>query len=132
MATTAIERIRADERSRSLYAALLDRVAGLGGFDVEEKQTSIHVTHGRAFLGVHPRSGGLLLNIVTAAPIASGRIRRSEQISRGRCHNELLVTDSGDFDGEFGGWLRDAYALTVPTVPTVPAAEQGTTARERR
>jgi hypothetical protein len=124
MAATAIERIRADERSRSLYAALLDGVAELGEFDVEEKQTSIHVTHGRAFLGVHPRSGGLLLNIVTTEPIASGRIRRSEQISRGRCHNELLVTDAGDFGGEFGGWLREAYALTVPAVP------EGTAARE--
>jgi uncharacterized protein DUF5655 len=115
MAATAMERIRADDRSHSLYEALLERAAGLGDCEVEEKQTSLHVTPA-AFLGVHPRSGGLLLNIVTSTPIASERIRRSEQISRARCHNEMLVTDAGDLDAEFDDWLREAYALTMPAV----------------
>ncbi|MGO4690513.1 DUF5655 domain-containing protein [Glaciibacter sp. 2TAF33] len=113
MAAMAIDRIRSDPAALAVYTALLAAVGALGEFEVEEKQTSLHVTHGRAFLGVHPRSSGLLLNIVTSAPIASERIRSSEQISRARCHNELLVTDAAEVDAELLGWLSEAYALTV-------------------
>lgn len=114
MTLTALERIRTDPVAGPSYEVLLSAVGELGPFDVEEKQTSLHITHGRAFLGVHPRNGGLLLNIVTIGPLVSDRIRKSEQISKGRCHNEVVVTDAAQIDAELRGWLREAYALAEP------------------
>lgn len=114
MALTAIERIHADPVAGPAYDALLTAVSDLGGFDVEEKKTSIHITHGRAFLGVHPRTGGILVNIVTTGPIVSDRIRKSDQLSKSRCHNEVLITDAAEIDADVRGWLHEAYRLTGP------------------
>jgi hypothetical protein len=114
MTLTALERIHADPVAGPILDLLLDAVGALGPFDVEEKQASLHITHGRAFLGVHPRAGGLLLNIVTTGPLLNDRIRKSEQISKSRCHNEVLVTDASHIDADLRGWLREAYALTAP------------------
>jgi hypothetical protein len=94
--------------SRSLQGAL----AELGVHEIEEKQGSLHVTNGRAFLGIHPRSGAVLLNLVTAEPIVSARIRKSEQVSRNRWHNEIVISSIAAVDAELAGWLRTAYALS--------------------
>ena|SRR2546430_13677300 len=106
---SALETIEARPESKALLAALLDRLSGLGPYDVEVKKTSLHVTRGSAFLGVHPRSRGLLLNIVTSEPIDSARIRKVERVSANRYHNEVLLAATGDLDDELVGWLRQAY-----------------------
>ena len=72
----------------------------------------MHITHGRAFLGVHPRADGLLINVVTDRALESPRIRRSERISAHRFHNELLVHSAAEIDPELEHWIADAYALT--------------------
>jgi Domain of unknown function (DUF5655) len=103
---TALDTINSRTEVKALYGALLAMLDEVGPHEVEVKKTSLHVTHGRAFLGVHPRSGGLLLNIVTAAPLADARVRKSEQISRNRCHNEVLVRVEGEVDGQLAEWIR--------------------------
>ena len=112
MARKARERIESDPVSAALYRHLLDRLRSLGDVEIEEKATSFHVVHGRAFAGVHPRRAGLLVNIVLDHPIESSRTHRVEKVSAARWHNEVLLTTPDDLDAEFERWIRDAYALT--------------------
>lgn len=63
----------------------------------------------RAFLGVHPRATGLLLNIVTTTPIKSDRIRKAEQVSKNRCHNEIIIEHVDLIDDELIDWITLAY-----------------------
>src|SRR3712207_3844656 len=109
MTKTARERIESDPISSDLYEALLARFQTLGDVEVEEKATSFHVVHGRAFAGVHPRRGGLLVNIVLDQPISSGRTHRVEQVSANRWHNEVLLSRRDDLDAQFDGWVAEAY-----------------------
>jgi hypothetical protein len=110
---TALDNINAVEASRSVYAALLELLDGLGPYEVQNKRTSLHITHGRAFLGVHPRATGVLVNIVTTTPLLGARVRKAEQVSANRYHNEVLVRSTEEVDVELGDWIRNAYSLTV-------------------
>ncbi|MEV7133979.1 DUF5655 domain-containing protein [Arthrobacter sp. NPDC093128] len=109
---TALDTILARPVCALVYDALLALLHGIGSFEVEPKKTSLHITHGRAFLGVHPRSNGLLINVVTAEPIEDPRIRRSERVSANRVHNELLVTTAAGVDAQLQAWIGQAYDLT--------------------
>jgi hypothetical protein len=112
MVQTARDRIEGDPLSASLYADLIREVDQMGEYEVEQKLTSIHVVHGRAFLGVHPRKGGLLVNIVLDHPLDSARLHRTERVSAARWHHEFLLHSPTDLDAELVGWISAAYALT--------------------
>ncbi len=109
----ALDTINGRPKVKASYEALLAVLAKVGEHELEVKKTSLHVTHGRAFLGIHPRSTGLVLNLVTDMPLESSRVRKSEQLSRNRCHNEVVVTSESDLDEELTSWIRLGYALTV-------------------
>src|SRR4029453_3853153 len=108
----ARETIRSQPVCASIYDALVNLLQEIGPFDVEVKKTSLHITHGRAFLGIHPRSMSLLLNIVTTAPLEDGRIRRTERVSANRVHNEVVVSSEAEVDDQLRSWLEQAYLLT--------------------
>jgi hypothetical protein len=114
MARTARERINGDPLTAAIYAALLDELDRVGEYQVEEKQSSIHLVNRRAFLGVHPRKGALLLNIVLDHPLDSPRLHRTEQVSASRWHHEVLLHSPHDIDSELTTWIAAAHALTVP------------------
>ncbi len=109
--SAALERIKSNPTSRSIYRALLARLDRVGPYGVEGKKTSLHITNGRAFLGVHPRKDGLMLNIVLGQPVKGPRVRKSERVSANRYHNEILLAAAGDVDDQIGGLLERAYAL---------------------
>ncbi len=94
-----------------LYQELLQQVQAFGPARVDEKKTSIHLNNRAGFAGIHPRKRFLYLNIVSAQPIQSSRISKTEQVSKSRFHNELKIERVADIDGEVLGWLRDAYHL---------------------
>jgi hypothetical protein len=112
MAVPARERIDGDPVSAALYTALIHEVGRIGEHEVEEKLTSIHVVHGRAFLGVHPRKGALLVNIVLDHALDAARLHRTEQVSASRWHHEILLHSPAELDAELVGWITNAYALT--------------------
>jgi hypothetical protein len=112
MKSEALDKIVTNTVSKGIYDALLSVLKGLGSYDIEAKKTSLHIAHGRAFLGVHPRRDGLLINIVTQHMLASDRIKKSEQVSANRWHNEVMITDPTQFDDELVGWITEAYGLT--------------------
>jgi hypothetical protein len=97
--------------ARALYEELLRAVARFGAFEIEVKKSSIHLVRSSAFVGVHPRKQHLLLTIKAAAPIPSGRIIKTEQVSTNRWHLDVKVSIAGDFDAELMGWLREAYEI---------------------
>ena len=113
MARTARERIQGDPTSATIFSALTSQVSGLEGYEFQEKASSFHVAHGRAFLGIHPRRGGILVNIVLDRELDSSRVHRAERVSANRWHNEIVLSDPAEIDAELGLWIREAYNLTV-------------------
>lgn len=109
----ALTKIKEGEVTSALYAELSEKLQELGAFEVEVKQSSLHITNGRAFLGIHPRKNALLINIVSDKPITSTRLKKTEKVSANRYHNELIVDDVTQIDNELMSWLSDAYALTI-------------------
>ena len=97
-----------------VYERLTRVLRSVGPVTVETKKTSLHLiagTHGSAFVGVHPQKAAVLLNIRSVAPIESPRVRKVEQVSTHRFHNELLLTSPDDVNGELLRWLKAAYEL---------------------
>ena len=113
MARTARERIESDPASSRIYRALTDSLSELEGWELQENASSFHVTHGRAFLGILPRRGGILVNIVLGSELESDRVHRAERVSSNRWHNEVILKDVTEIDDEFLAWVRAAYALTA-------------------
>lgn len=105
-----------DASVRSTYDRLMEALRALGPVAEEAKKTSVHLVPApgaAAFAGVHPRRTGILLNLRTAGPIGSSRVRKAEQISRNRWFNEVLVESPGEVDAELLEWAREAYALSA-------------------
>jgi len=102
-----------DADARKVYDAILAATGKFGTVKAEEKKTSVHLVAKTAFAGVHPRKGAVLLNIRSDTPIESARIRKLEQVSAKRFHNEMLLNSPTEVDREVVGWLRDAYALSA-------------------
>ena len=94
-----------------IYTRLSSSLRQFGPLDEDPKKTSIHLSHGSAFAGVHPRASTILLNIRTSEAIDSPRIRKTEQVSKNRFHNETLLTSPDDVDSELLTWLERAYRL---------------------
>jgi len=86
---------------------------------VDLKKTSIHLVAGSAFAGVHPQLKKLRLNIRLARKLEQERIRKVEQVSASRFHNELDLGSPTEVDGELTGWLREAYDLGARPGPQV-------------
>ena len=102
---------RAAPQVLDTYAALLGVIGRLGPFIVEAKKTSIHLVAGSAFAGVHPQKSKLRLNIVTDRRLEGPRIRKVEQVSARRFHNEIDLVTPADIDDDVRGWLTEAYSL---------------------
>ena len=98
-------------QAAAVYQAILGAAEANGPVRVETKSASIHLCRRSAFAGVHPRRTGVLLNVRSAAPIESPRIRKREQVSANRWHNELLVESADSVDGELKAWLAEAARL---------------------
>jgi hypothetical protein len=95
------------------YAAILKAVSKFGPVQADAKKTSIHLVAKTGFAGVHPRKSAILLNIRSGTPIKSKRIRKVEQVSANRYHNEMLLAAPSEVDAEVVGWLKAAHALSV-------------------
>jgi hypothetical protein len=109
----AVERAfaRSVPEVRALAKALIARAEALPGVTVSPKGTCVHLDRRTAFAGLHPRKNALLLNLRSAAPIVSARVRKVERVSANRYHNELLLDSAAAIDDELIGWVAGAHAL---------------------
>lgn len=104
---------RAEHHVRETYAAVLAAVSAFAPLAVEAKKTSIHIVADSAFAGLHPQKSKLRLNIRADCRIESPRVRKVEQVSARRFHNEFDLLSPDDIDDELVTWLRDAYQLGI-------------------
>jgi hypothetical protein len=103
----------ADTVYQAIVSRLRDRI-GSGHVVEDPKQTCVHIVAGEgstAYAGLHPRKGAVLLNIRLQSPLKSSRVRKTEQVSRNRCHCELMLSSVADVDDEVIGWLKEAFLL---------------------
>ena len=105
---------KSEPQVAAAYRALLAALERLGPFQTEPKKTSIHLVAGSAFAGVHPQKAKLRLNVRSDHAIASDRVRKTEQVSARRFHNEIDLAGPSDVDAELMEWLAAAYALGQP------------------
>ena len=96
---------------RQIYDELLAAIEPFGPFREEVKKTSIHLSRGSAFAGVHPRKEYLIVTVKADKPISSPRIVKSEQVSKSRWHLDVKVLDRSEIDAELLQWLKAAYEL---------------------
>lgn len=103
--------------AEKVYAAVVSRLQvriGRRAVVEEPKQTCVHVVAGEggtAYAGLHPRKGGVLLNIRLQTPLKAARVRKVEQVSANRCHCEMVLSSESDVDDEVIGWLEEAWRL---------------------
>src|SRR5437763_8759729 len=97
--------INQDPALKVLFEQLVQRAQELGPVIVEPKQTSVHLRSRAAFVGVHPRRGYLLLQIVTDEPIASERVVKVDRVSAKRVHNHVRLASTEELDDELMAWL---------------------------
>jgi len=103
--------------AEEVYRAVVSRLRGRIGSKMvveDTKQTCVHIISGEgspAYAGLHPRKGAVLINIRLQSPLKSPRIRKVEQVSRNRCHCELLVSSVAEVDDQLIGWLEEASQL---------------------
>lgn len=128
--SNACVRLFADKGGDKVYSALLkglrSRVPRELVFE-DPKSTCVHINagpDGTAYAGAHPRTGGVLLNIRLAAPLRSKRVRKTEQVSRNRCHCEVLLSSEADVDDELLGWLEQAAQLVSQPKPQAETAKR--------
>ena len=101
-----------EDNVQEIYKTLVEKLDSLKGINFEEKKTSIHVvTTQSAFLGIHPKKKFLDLNIVTDQPLDSKRIKKVEQVSARRFHNEVRLENPSQVDAELWQWITQAYQL---------------------
>ena len=98
-----------------LFNQLLHEISALGPMEPEMKKASVHiVVPGKsAFLGVHPRTNQLQLNVVLDHPLEGPRLIKSEQVSKNRYHNLVRLESKDGIDSELKGWLGEAYGLAA-------------------
>lgn len=100
-----------------IYSALISKLQARTGAKLaveDPKRTCVHIVAGEdgtAYAGVHPRKSAALLNIRLQSPLKSKRVRKVEQVSRNRCHCEILLESVSDVDAEIIGWLEAAAGL---------------------
>lgn len=97
---------------KSVYNRILKESRKFGRVVEEPKKTSIHLVNKSAFAGVVTRKSALILNIKSAAPIKHARIKKSEQVSASRFHQEVKLVSPEEVDSTLIAWLKEAYALS--------------------
>ena len=96
----------------SIYERILKATHKFGAVIEEPRKTSIHLVNKSAFAGVATQKSALVLTIKSAAPIKHARIRKSEQVSASRFHQEIKLTSPDEVDKILIGWLQAAYTLS--------------------
>lgn len=55
-----------------------------------------------------------MVTLKTAVALDSPRVRKAEQVSANRAHNDLVLTSLDEIDAEFLGWLKASFDLAAP------------------
>ena len=95
-----------------LKKTLFEFLDTIGEYKTEQKKSSIHITNGRAFIGLHPRKSYLGINIVLSHPKVSPAADKVEQVSSNRFHHFYKISSAKEMNKSFFYLLKEAYDLT--------------------
>jgi hypothetical protein len=98
--------------TEELHKELLFLLKKIGKFEVELKKESIHVIHGRAFVGIHPKKSYLGVNLVLDKSETSPRADKVEKVSANRFHHYFRIESKQQMNTSFVRLLKEAYNLT--------------------
>jgi len=95
-----------------LQKELMFLLEQIGEFKSEPKKESIHIVHGKAFVGIHPKKSYLGVNLVLDKSKTSPRADKIEQISLNRFHHFFKIESKEQMNKSFVRLLQEAYNLT--------------------
>ena len=93
------------------FFRLLDSI---GKYKIERKESSIHITCGRVFVGLRPAKSYLGINVVLDRAQAAPPASKVEKISANRFHHYYKITSTRELNKSFARLLREAYDLARP------------------
>ena len=96
-----------EDLGKSLFR-LLDSI---GRYKVERKKNSIHITRGRAFVGLDPKKSYLGINVVLDRAHAAPPASKVEKVSANRFHHYYKITSKKELNKSFAQLLQEAYDL---------------------
>ena len=94
-----------------LGKSFLQLLDSIGKYNVERKKSSIHITRGRAFVGIHPKKSYLGINVVLDRAQAAPPASRVEKVSANRFHHYYKITSKKELNRSFAQLLQEAYDL---------------------
>ena len=98
--------------TEELHKELLFLLKKIGKFTVEPKKESIHVVHGRAFVGIHPKESYLGVNVVLDKSETSPKADKVEKVSANRFHHFFKIESKQQMNKSFARLIKEAYNLT--------------------
>ncbi|MDR0298492.1 MAG: DUF5655 domain-containing protein [Streptococcaceae bacterium] len=96
--------------AREIYEQLMAELE-IGLYDVEVKKTSLHLTNGAAFLGISPKKNWLDITIVLNHRLEHQTLKKAEQVSKSRWHNDMRLSALSDVDSKVLAAIQEAYDL---------------------
>lgn len=95
---------------RAIYKSLIGQISDLD-YQIEVKKTGLHLTQGAAFLGVNPKKNWLDITLVNQGPIEHAQLKKAEQLSKNRWHNDLRLFEHNQIDEQLVLLIKQAYEL---------------------
>jgi hypothetical protein len=95
-----------------LYERFVELIEACGPFDYAVSKTAITFKGSRrGFAGAKPRAGGLDGYLDLQRRVEDPRIRTAEAYTRRLFVHQFRVSAPEQLDGEFAGWVREAYEV---------------------
>jgi Domain of unknown function (DUF5655) len=100
-----------DPQVRATFGAVLAAVAAVGPVEVLPEKTRIALHVRMSFAAFMPRRHWLNGHLVLARRIVSPRFVRVDALSPRNVVHAFRLTAPAEVDGEFAGWLAEAYQV---------------------
>jgi len=94
-----------------LQVELMKLLSSLGTYTTEQKKSSMHVVHNRAFVGIHPKKSYLGVNVVLDRSRATPPAAKVDRVSANRFHHYYKITSRQQLSESFVRLLKQAYDL---------------------
>jgi hypothetical protein len=96
-------------RWRPIYDAIAAHVTGLGPVHEDAVTVGVFLKHHRTFAEVRPQARSLAVWLMLSRPLDHDRVSRRLRVAAQRYAHYLKLTDVREVDGQFRGWLTEAY-----------------------
>lgn len=103
---------RMSTRARAIFDRFEALVAECGEYSIAPAKTRIAFLGRVRFGGIRwVRGESVCLGFALPTPLRSQRVVRVTEVAPGWFSHDFVITDPGQMDEEFAGWLRRSYSL---------------------